>query len=130
MFHDAKAVGKGITDASGDALLVTPPLLHGERTHYKILEYTPLLDSCNMNCKDWARIAGDIAKHYDEWDAFIVLHGTDTMAYTASALSFMLENLAKPVVLCGAMMPLALPCSVRPCPPPSPALLRATMPML
>lgn len=82
---------------------------------YSILEYEPLLDSCNMTMDgniekslawittltnwrqhhrpDWVRIAGDIEANYELFDAFIVLHGTDTMAYTASALSFMLEEL-------------------------------------
>jgi L-asparaginase len=59
---------------------------------------------------DWQKIARDIASHYDEFDAFVVLHGTDTMAYTASALAFMLEGLAKPVVLTGSQIPL---CEVR-----------------
>ena len=75
--------------------------------HYVLNEYTPLLDSANMRPPDWATIALDIASNYDDFDGFVVLHGTDTMAYTASALSFMLENLAKPVILTGSQLPLA-----------------------
>src|SRR5689334_5186570 len=56
--------------------------------HFTIHEYAPLLDSSNMTPDDWRQIAQDIATHYDEYDGFVVLHGTDTMAYTASALSF------------------------------------------
>ncbi len=87
----------------------TPPSRHGRRVHYTIKEYDPLLDSSNMGPEDWARIALDVERHYADHDAFVVLHGTDTMAYTASALSFMLENLAKPVILTGAQIPLDQP---------------------
>ncbi len=70
-------------------------------------EYAPLLDSAEMSPDNWARIAGDIAQNYNAFDGFVVLHGTDTMAYSASALSFMLQNLAKPVVLTGSQIPLS-----------------------
>ncbi|UCD78664.1 MAG: asparaginase [Desulfobacterales bacterium] len=73
---------------------------------YDIHEYDPLLDSSNMTPRDWLKIAEDIASHYDSYDGFVVLHGTDTMAYTASALPFMLQNLQKPVILTGAQIPL------------------------
>lgn len=85
--------------------LTTPLSRYGRRVHYNILEHKPLLDSSNMGIEDWVKIARDIERHYDDYDAFIVLHGTDTMAYTASALSFMLENLAKPVILTGSQIP-------------------------
>lgn len=77
---------------------------------YQINEYNPLLDSSNMEPADWLVIADDIKKNYDKYDGFIVLHGTDTMAYTASALSFMLEGLEKPVIFTGSQIPL---CEVR-----------------
>lgn len=67
----------------------------------------PLLDSANMRPADWVRIAEEIATRYDDFDGFVVLHGTDTMVYTASALSFLLRDLAKPVVLTGAQLSLA-----------------------
>jgi len=73
---------------------------------YNIVEYSPLLDSANMTPRDWSRIGSDIAKVYDNYDAFIIIHGTDTMAYTASALAFMLENLDKPVIVTGSMISL------------------------
>lgn len=73
--------------------LITPPSLYGKRIRYSILEYDPLLDSCNITMADWIRVATDIEANYELFDSFIVLHGTDTMAYTASALSFMLEDL-------------------------------------
>lgn len=74
------------------------------RVIYCILELTPLLDSSNMSMSDWARISSIIETHYDTFDAFVVLHGTDTMAYTASALSFMLENLGKTVIITGSQV--------------------------
>ncbi|KAF9215565.1 hypothetical protein BGZ59_001015 [Podila verticillata] len=86
--------------------LITPPSLYGKRIRYSILEYDPLLDSCNMTMTDWVRIATDIEANYQLFDAFIVLHGTDTMAYTASALSFMLEDLGKTVIITGSQVPI------------------------
>lgn len=67
----------------------------------------PLLDSADMKPADWVRIARAIAEHYDDYDGFVVIHGTDTMAYSASAVSFLLQGLAKPVVFTGAQLPLS-----------------------
>lgn len=64
------------------------------------------IDSSNMNPKYWVDIATIIEENYDEIDGFVVLHGSDTMSYTASALSFMLENLGKPVVFTGSQLPI------------------------
>ncbi len=64
------------------------------------------IDSSAMNPDHWAEIAGIISKNYNKYDGFVVLHGTDTMAYTASALSFMLENLNKPVIITGSQLPI------------------------
>lgn len=82
-------------------------LAHEDIPAYTLNEYQPLLDSSNMTPQHWTQIANDIKAHYDQFDGFIILHGTDTMAYTASALSFMLENLGKPVILTGSQVPLA-----------------------
>ncbi|TIA68864.1 hypothetical protein E3P91_03883 [Wallemia ichthyophaga] len=73
---------------------------------YVILEYAPLLDSSDVGPEQWAKIASDIELNYSNFDGFVVLHGTDTMSYTASALSFMLEGLAKSVLLTGSQIPL------------------------
>lgn len=73
---------------------------------YEILEYAPVIDSADMTTEHWCQIARDIAARYHEFDGFVILHGTDTMAYTASALPFMLPNLAKPVILTGSQLPL------------------------
>ena len=66
---------------------------------------TPI-DSSNMNPKYWVQIAEIIETNYNKFDGFVVLHGSDTMSYSASALSFMLENLAKPVVFTGSQLPI------------------------
>ncbi|MCC5791366.1 MAG: asparaginase [Legionellaceae bacterium] len=84
-----------------------PAFHHADMPDFHIHEYSPLLDSSNMSIKDWNRLAQDIARHYAHFDGFVIFHGTDTMAYTASALSFMLENLAKPVILTGSQIPLS-----------------------
>lgn len=73
---------------------------------YVINEYETLLDSSNVSQQEWKKIAKDIEKNYHKYDGFVVLHGTDTMAYTASALAFMLEGLGKPVVVTGSQIPL------------------------
>ncbi len=75
-----------------------------------ILEYDPLLDSSNMSVKEWTKIAGSIRDLYDSYDGFVVLHGTDTMSYTTSALSFALQELNKPVIFTGSQIPL---CEIR-----------------
>lgn len=66
----------------------------------------PPIDSSDMEPSHWAQMARLIEENYDRYNGFVVLHGTDTMAYTASALSFMLENLAKPVVITGSQIPI------------------------
>lgn len=73
-------------------------------------EYTPLLDSSNMRPSDWWRIGDDILRRRDDFDGFVIIHGTDTMAYTASALSFLLAGLGKTVIVTGSQVPL---CEVR-----------------
>ncbi|MBL8241021.1 MAG: asparaginase [Bryobacterales bacterium] len=66
----------------------------------------PPIDSSGITPVEWLKIAGIIRREYQAWDGFVILHGTDTMAYTASALSFLFENLGKPVVLTGSQTPL------------------------
>lgn len=70
------------------------------------VQFDPPIDSSNMNPQCWQQIAKYIADGYDKYDGFVVLHGTDTMAYTASALSFMLQGLSKPVVITGSQLPI------------------------
>lgn len=93
----------------GSMLQTMPEMESDVLPEFVVTEYDPLLDSCDISPAHWERIARDIFEH-DEFDGFIVLHGTDTMAYTASALSFMLEGLKKPVIVTGSQIPL---CEVR-----------------
>lgn len=83
-----------------------PLFQHPRLPGYTIHQYRPLLDSSDMAPGDWSRIAADICANYEGYDGFVVLHGTDTMAYTASALAFMLEGLGKPVIVTGSQIPL------------------------
>lgn len=77
---------------------------------WDLIEFSPLLDSSNIALDQWNTIGKAISDNYEKYQGFVVLHGTDTMAYTASALSFMLENLSKPVILTGSQIPL---CQIR-----------------
>jgi len=72
------------------------------------IQFDPLLDSSEVGPEQWVQIAETIYKAYHQYDGFVILHGTDTMAYTASALSFMLENLQKPVILTGSQLPIGM----------------------
>lgn len=74
--------------------------------HYTLYEYADPIDSTNATPGDWQKIGRDIAAKYAGHDGFVVLHGTDTMAFTASALSFMLQGLRKPVIVTGSQIPL------------------------
>jgi L-asparaginase len=89
-----------------DSILESIPELR--RTGYKISSYAfdPPMDSSNMNPEVWRKLALVIGNNYEKFSGFIVLHGTDTMAYSASALSFMLENLGKPVIFTGSQLPM------------------------
>ncbi|MGM9688984.1 MAG: asparaginase [Alloprevotella sp.] len=70
------------------------------------LAFESPIDSSDMEPRYWIKMARIIAEHYDNYDGFVLLHGTDTMAFTASALSFMLENLTKPVIVTGSQLPI------------------------
>ncbi len=84
-----------------------PDLMRADFPQWELYEMNPLLDSSNMTLKEWNEIARVIYTNYDKYCGFVVLHGTDTMAYTASALSFILRGLEKPVVLTGSQIPLS-----------------------
>ena len=79
-----------------------------KRFNYRISSYQfdPPIDSSDMEPSFWSRLVKIINYNYDYYDGFVILHGTDTMAYTASALSFMLEDLSKPVILTGSQLPI------------------------
>ena len=87
-------------------LLSRVPELAQFQTEIATYQFNPPIDSSDMSPKLWTELAHIIADNYDEYDGFVILHGTDTMAYTASALSFMLEGLTKPVILTGSQLPI------------------------
>lgn len=78
---------------------------------YRIDSYTfvPIIDSSDVDPANWIKLVSIIEERYDEYDGFVILHGTDTMAYSASALSFMLEGLTKPVIFTGSQLPIGVP---------------------
>lgn len=76
------------------------------KAHIDVRKFDPPIDSSDMDPMRWAELVSIISQNYDDYDGFVILHGTDTMAYTASALSFMLENLTKPVILTGSQLPI------------------------
>ncbi len=101
---------QGFVPAAGflsETVAKMPEFHRSEMPNFTIHEYNNLIDSSDMSPSDWQKIANDIHHNYQQYDAFIILHGTDTMAYTASALSFMLEDLGKPVIVTGSQIPLA-----------------------
>ena len=78
---------------------------------YKIdsVTFDPIIDSSDVDPQNWVTLASVIEERYDSYDGFVILHGTDTMAYSASALSFMIDGLTKPVIFTGSQLPIGVP---------------------
>ncbi|HQK54855.1 MAG TPA: type I asparaginase [Sedimentibacter sp.] len=89
-----------------EALLRQMPEISKLQTECKVVTFSPPIDSATMTPDIWVKLAKIIEESYNLYDGFVVLHGTDTMAYTASALSFMFENLQKPIIFTGAQLPM------------------------
>ncbi|XP_035870126.1 60 kDa lysophospholipase isoform X2 [Phyllostomus discolor] len=103
MFHDEEhARARGLPEDT----LVLPPASPDQRVVYTVLECQPLFDSSDMTITEWVQIAQIIETHYEQYHGFVVIHGTDTMAFAASVLAFVLENLQKTVILTGAQVPI------------------------
>ena len=105
-----KKTCNGYMPATGfisDALSSISDMSRSDFPTWDLYEMSPLLDSSNMTVREWNNIASMIYDNYDSYSGFVVLHGTDTMAYTASALSFILSGLDKPVILTGSQIPLS-----------------------
>ncbi|KAF4978698.1 hypothetical protein FZEAL_4967 [Fusarium zealandicum] len=86
--------------------LRTPTTSYERQIRYGIVEFDPLLDSSSISALDWDAMAACVQENYHLFDGFVILHGTDSLAYTASALSFMMENLGKPVIVTGSQAPI------------------------
>ena len=105
-----KKTTNGYAPAPGflrEALLSINDMQRDELPSWELIEMNPLLDSSNIAYMQWNEIAELVYNNYEDYDGFVILHGTDTMAYTASALSFVLDGLDKPVVLTGSQIPLS-----------------------
>ena len=105
-----KNTGKGYSPVAGylsEELRHIPDLNRPDFPAWDLYEMAPLLDSSNMSVDEWNEIGRVIYERYNDYSGFVILHGTDTMSYTASALSFMLEGLDKPVILTGSQIPLS-----------------------
>ena len=104
----AESIGEGFTPTGDSAALQRA--LDAMRCHYDI-DYKGImnLDSSNIQLEEWQTIAANVFEALEKYDGIVITHGTDTMAYTASVLTFMLQNLSKPVVLTGSQLPLAHP---------------------
>ena len=99
-------VTKALTPFDFSHLMENVPKVKMLDYHIDNLQFEPPIDSSDMSPEHWQHIARSIARNYDLYDGFVVLHGTDTMAYTASALSFMLRRLSKPVIITGSQLPI------------------------
>ncbi|MEM9941084.1 MAG: asparaginase [Planctomycetota bacterium] len=104
-----KPTADGYIPSSGflaDQMSQMSELEQAPMPEFEILEHDPLIDSSDVTPDVWMRIANEIRTNMNRFDGFVVLHGTDTMAYTASALAFAMQGLPKPVILTGAQLPL------------------------
>lgn len=91
-----------------DHILEEVPDLNRLEYNFQVVTFSPPIDSSNMTPAIWVKIANTIERNYSKFDGFVILHGTDTMAYTASALSYMFENPDKPIVLTGSQLPIGI----------------------
>ena len=104
--HDLKVMESDTVERLYPSLR-TPVSAYRKHVRYAVFEFERLLDSSSIDANGWTKIARSIYRNYRLFDAFVVLHGTDSLAYTCSALSFMLQNLGKPVILTGSQAPMA-----------------------
>jgi L-asparaginase len=103
----ADPVTKVLKPINFEQIMDNVPELEKLNCKIKVHSFDEIIDSSNMNPAIWSELAGLIADNYDDVDGFVILHGSDTMAFTASALSFMLENLAKPIIFTGSQLPIS-----------------------
>ncbi len=106
MVRDKKT--QALVPAEMETFKAYMPELFAGPVEVDIEAFSPLIDSSDIGPDSWVRMARMVYDHYEEYDGFVILHGTDTMSYSASALSFMLENLSKPVVFTGSQLPVGV----------------------
>lgn len=100
-------VTKALVPINFEQIMDNVPELEKLNCKIKVHSFEQIIDSSNMNPQIWGELAALIEANYEEVDGFVILHGSDTMAYTASALSFMLQNLNKPVIFTGSQLPIS-----------------------
>ena len=100
-------ITKALRPINFEQIMENVPELERLNCRIKVHSFEQIIDSSNMNPEIWSRLAGLIETNYEENDGFVILHGSDTMAFTASAISFMLENLSKPVIFTGSQLPIS-----------------------
>ena len=98
-----------LAPCSFDRILNRVPVIEELQVNLSVISFKTPIDSSNVHIEHWQLLASLIYEHYDQYDGFLILHGTDTMAYSASALSFMLEGVNKPIIFTGAQLPIASP---------------------
>jgi len=103
MVYDESGV---LTPFNFEQVLEKIPILKTLDINLAFTSFDEPIDSSNIDFEHWKTIADIIYSHYDEFSGFVILHGTDTMAYSASALSFILDGLSKPVIFTGAQIPI------------------------
>ncbi|MCQ2310927.1 MAG: asparaginase [Paludibacteraceae bacterium] len=106
MVRDSKT--GSLCPASMETFRSYVPELSASEIHVDMVPFQPLIDSSDVNPDHWVKMAQTVTDYYDDYDGFVILHGTDTMSYSASALSFMLENLHKPVIFTGSQLPIGV----------------------
>jgi len=105
MMTDPKT--KTLKPINFEQIMENVPELERLNCQIEVRSFDDIIDSSNMNPEIWSQLAGIVEKYYDRVDGFVILHGSDTMSFTASALSFMFENLAKPVIFTGSQLPIS-----------------------
>lgn len=115
IIYTGGTIGMAVNPQTGDLIPVNfyeisiqlPELIRFD-FDLKTISFSPPVDSSEIEPGMWIRLASTIGENYDKYDGFVILHGTDTMAYSASALSFLLENLGKPVIFTGSQLPIGM----------------------
>ena len=113
LIYTGGTIGMGVNHATGalhpldfNNFVNNVPEFTYLKTAVDTYQFTPPIDSSDMAPELWTRLVSLIEEKYNQYDGFVILHGTDTMSYTASALSFMIENLTKPIILTGSQLPI------------------------
>jgi L-asparaginase len=102
------SASKSLCPLDCESVLASIPELENLNVAISSVAFNPLIDSSDFQPDNWVEICNIIEKHYKRYDGFVVLHGTDTMSYSASAVSFMLENLSKPIIFTGSQLPVGI----------------------